>query len=383
MTMKNSDSNVTNLKFFDETEAEIAEGEPYILMTKSDIQDMLNKHRNMLIRDGALPSYFDCEEAGANASTGINTQINLWLHTTPFPTFVADIKKQVIGQEGLEDILLNIYLYLYNQLLGKNVMNNILLAAPSGCGKTETYRALSAYFKKHIPSLPLSQIDITSITPEGFVGGDTNDIIHALKEKKSGGIGLIFIDEFDKCMTVLKTSSGSDLNGEVQNMLLTLIEGREIGDIDTNKTMFIGMGSFDAIRRSRKMKKAGIGFTSDHSESASPQLPTEHYSEITLEDMRAFGAIPELLGRFVTVINYHKLTDEAIDKVIDLSVAKLAETFGTSITISESVRKTLHEQANTVYGCRMFHNTLHTKAASILKENLLKGKKLGKAAIHI
>lgn len=363
-----------NEKFFG---YEIAEGEPYILMTQQDISKLLDDFQKKLTEEGSLTG--QAQDYAVSLDSKVTTQIYSWLDTVSFNSFVSDIKKQVIGQEGLEDVLLNVYLYLFNQIRNKTISNNILLAAPSGCGKTETYRALCRYFRKHIPALPVAQIDITSITPEGYAGGNSEDILRSLKDKESDGVGIIFIDEFDKCMVPHMTKGGSDLNEGVQDMLLTIVEGRDVAGIDTNKTMFIGMGSFDVIRKNRREEKQPIGFVQDHT----PKRSLEHYSEIAIEDMKELGAIPELLGRFVTVVNYHKLTEEAVDSIISLNVNRLSDVFGIKIILSEETRKNLHLQANSVYGCRMFHNILHTKAVSEVKPHLIRGVKLENITITV
>lgn len=304
-----------------------------------------------------------------------------WLKRVPFPEFVRTMQKRVIGQEDMEDILFNIYMYISNLSQGRSINNNILLAAPSGCGKTETFRALQQYFAIEIPCLPIIQIDLSEITPEGYVGGSVKDIIKPLISSGSDGMGIVFMDEFDKCLIPQFLQGKTQLNQEVQNALLTLIEGRDIDNhINTGRTMFIGMGAFDVFRRKRECTPSSIGFANGK-EGAS--VSDTHYEPITIEDLRESGAIPELLGRFVTIINYHKLSDEAVDKIIDLSVKNLSSTFGMPISISKDVRAKLHDLSNTEYGCRLIYNTLHNNICKVLKRYLYEGKNLNQVFVYL
>ena len=103
--------------------------------------------------------------------------------TTSYKSFRGEIARRVKGQQELDKVLINVYNYFENIHKGEKTKNNILIAAPSGCGKTETFRALREYFKTAIPGLPIGQIDMTSITEEGFKGSDTKAVIAPLFDK--------------------------------------------------------------------------------------------------------------------------------------------------------------------------------------------------------
>lgn len=291
-------------------------------------------------------------------SEKILRQINSWLNNTTFQEFYDEISQRVIGQDELKIVLANVYNYFRILDGRKRVNNNMIVTAPSGCGKTETFRALKDYFGVHMPDLPIAQIDMTQITEEGYKGKNTKDVVLPLLQKsETYGVGLIFMDEFDKKLVPSLTSNNTNVNVAVQSQLLALIEGTEfrdekLGTIDTNNTMFIGLGSFDECRGKKEAKPNGIGFFADTKEDV------DHYDKITREDIIELGALNEFLGRFPIIVNYHKLGAEAIDKIIDGIVYDLEDDYNCRIVISKKMREQLHQNSNSKFGCRLIDTKL-------------------------
>ena len=299
----------------------------------------------------------------------ISYKIERWIAKTPFLDFCSAITKRVKGQEATEIVVANVYNYLKCVAKGKSHNNNMFLVAPSGCGKTETFRAIRDYFEVHIPELVIYQIDMTSITQEGFKGKDTQYMIEPLKSEDEG-IGIAFLDEFDKKLVPSYESGGGNVNLPVQSQILTVIEGRkEIGKnkIYTGNTLFIAMGAFDACRKKKAVVEKHVGFGQNN------QGGEKHYAYITREDMISLGACYELIGRFSTVINYHELDEGTVDEIIDGMVAHVSNGFDCMVRISEKMRKILHNNANSQYGCRIIESIIRENAMleylNILKEN--------------
>lgn len=304
-------------------------------------------------------------------------QMEYWLENVTFNQFVEEISQRVIGQPNLIKVLLNVYIYIKNCAKGRSTCTNVLMAAPSGCGKTETYRALRTYFRHHIPNMPVVQIDMTNITQEGFKGADKECITAPLKEMGSTGYGIIFMDEFDKKLIPSYDASGSNVNLHIQNQLLTLIEGINEEGFDTTYTMFIGMGSFDSCRQERSSRKS-FGFVNNESVEAK-----KHYADITLEDALSVGAIPEMLGRFSTIVNYHELSEQAIDKVINLLAGNIEHEFDVKIKIGRLFRNYLHTQANTKFGCRCIRNIIQKNVLDAMEKMYLSNESCENGIISI
>lgn len=281
------------------------------------------------------------------------SQINNWLKNTSFKDFREAIEKHVIGQSNLPYVLLAIYMYLRNVASGKTIKNNnIILAGPSGTGKTETFRAIKEYFKEErIPKLIVSIRDMSSLTSEGYKGNDTEYIVQEVRGK-TNGIAIIFLDEFDKRLVPDYNSSDENVNAAIQAQILTVVEGRILCGIDTTKTMFIAMGAFDYVRSERATEKR-IGFGVDRKEKSE-----EFYDEITREDLISMGALYELVGRFSDIISYGALSPEAIDKIIDLRLEEISQEIEIPITINDSMRKHLHDNSNTAFGNRLIYSLL-------------------------
>jgi len=295
----------------------------------------------------------------------LKAQIQLWAHKTSFKEFEKEIEKTVQGQKELSSVVFHVYHYLTSIANGQAVdKQSIILAGPSGCGKTETYRALKKYFEKEIPPLVVDLIDTNQITGEGYKGKDTNHIVSALKKAKPDGIGIVFLDEFDKRLIPSHSSHGDDVNRGIQGQLLLAIEGCNLDGIDTSNTLFIGMGSFNEAREKRRQEKH-IGFGVERTDAA-----CEHYSPITREEMIKLGASYELIGRFGHVINYGPLSPEALDRIIDMRASEVSESYGVRLSISDSMRAFLHQNSNTEFGNRLIESLIREAATRAMIEIL-------------
>ncbi|MCM2321377.1 MAG: AAA family ATPase, partial [Pseudomonas sp.] len=138
------------------------------------------------------------------------------------------LDESVIGQEAAKETLsvavFNHYLRLLNCdrepicQLGEEVeleKSNILMAGPSGTGKTLLVRTLA-----RILGVPFASADATTLTQAGYVGDDVDSIITRLLEAANGDVqqaqwGIVYIDEVDK---LARRSGGGtavrDISGE-------------------------------------------------------------------------------------------------------------------------------------------------------------------------
>lgn len=300
--------------------------------------------------------------------------ITEWTFDYGYEDFYNFMSGRILGQKNLSIVCANVFSYLRAASRGSFINQNMLLAAPSGTGKTETFRAMKDYFNETIPSLPVFMIDTTQLTPSGFKGANLEDVFAPLITATNGTdspIAIVFLDEFDKRLMNMDVSADS-FNKTIQYNLLSILEGANIydknkGSIDTSHILFIGMGSFDAFRQTRTEVKKSIGFNTEN------VVPAD-YSSITRDTLLEMSTAPELVGRFSHVVNYSALSSDSIDAIIDKLTLDLSLYHECDIIIKKPYRDMLHTLSKSKFGCRAFNNRLSEDILSVIPEALLHRK---------
>ena len=140
----------------------------------------------------------------------------------------------IIGQDTAKRILSVAY---YNHLKRISIPKeeaglvkkaNILLAGPTGSGKTLFARKLAELAK-----VPFVVADATSFTKAGYVGNDVDSIITQLLYEANGNVdlaqkGIVYIDEGDKLTSAGKGNHDYVGGVGVQQSLLKMIEGTKV-----------------------------------------------------------------------------------------------------------------------------------------------------------
>ncbi len=301
------------------------------------------------------------------------------------PKELLDYCRERIQGQGTQLKIAVYLIYRYMEMIAEGkpfTAQNWVLTAPSGMGKTEFYRCIRDFFElKNIP-LPVTIIDLSQITEEGFKGINATQIPKKMLEEKpeSKGYGICFFDEADK-KCVPSYSNGVDVNQAVQSNLLTLVEGIRMkidisridnAEFDSSRTMFIFMGAFQELRHRKMREKNSPARPSFHSKKTDDEESHRNndafFDNLTIDDIIKFGMREELAGRITQVVNFHKLSKENMLIIIRNKVMEISEQIGAVISLTEEAEMELVDSAYGPLGIRTPMNIIRELVQQTIAE---------------
>lgn len=218
-------------------------------------------------------------------------------------TIYNQLRKYVKGQdEAIKRIAVALELHKQRIAGIGSQRENILIAGPTGCGKTQTVRAI----KKLGLNCPIREVNALDYSPNAWRGQDMQHIfdfddLPYDEPEEYVNYAIIVIDEFDKVLC------NHDFSHDWQSAMLKIIEGMDIllftdddkpRIVNTSTMLFILIGAFPQMKDITKSLGFGTG-----------------QRKTTRQDYVQYGMMPELLGRLPIICEYNQVS---VDMLVDV-----------------------------------------------------------------
>ena len=276
------------------------------------------------------------DEIGHRVKTDLEKSITLLKPSE----ILEKLNEYVIGQDEAKKVLSVAVYNHYKRLLQKVdkeddieiEKSNVILVGETGTGKTLLAKTIARML-----NVPFCIADATVLTEAGYVGEDVESILSRLLQAADYDVnaaerGIVFIDEIDKVARKSDNPSITrDVSGEgVQQAMLKLLEGSTVSvppqggrkhpeqkmvQIDTKNILFVCGGAFDGIKKiiERRVKTQSIGFGAG---AESAEIKENLLSYVNQLDIKSYGLIPELIGRFPVLTYLNPLDKETLINIL-------------------------------------------------------------------
>src|SRR6478672_5011346 len=286
------------------------------------------------------------------------------------------LDQYVIGQDDAKKILSVAVYNHYKRITHKQQQDeveidksNIIMVGETGTGKTLLAKTIAKLL-----NVPFAIVDATVFTEAGYVGEDVESMLTRLLQNCNYDVpaaekGIVYVDEIDKIARKGDNPSITrDVSGEgVQQGLLKMLEGTEVLvppqggrkhpeqkmiKINTSNILFICGGAFDGVNKiiARRINTNAIGFNVNKEDQEDQRKNLLQF--VNAQDIRAFGLIPELLGRLPVITYLNPLDASTLRDILTepknsliKQYTRLFEMEGIKLILDEAVLNFMVEKA--------------------------------------
>lgn len=354
--------------FWDDSNTETAGNILFNALAKTNISDMDISNIAGILASASVRSHYSTEDPAKNkCDKGIpdptSAPDSRYAGWTPHDIYNY-LSQHIYGQDAAKRA---VSMLVYHHLRGNS--RNIVMAGPTGCGKTEIWRALS----KQLDCIRI--INGPQLSGDGWKGSlKISDIFTGGPEQTAGHL-IIVIDEADKMCEPAFASGGNDTSMIIQNELLKLMDGDTLtfADdrnrdkktvVDCSGISVVLCGSFERMLRAKSESSGSIGF----GQSARKDIQA---AECTEEDLVRYANIRrEIAGRISRIVTLNPLDKYDFEAILDSPaspIQKIEKSHHVSLSVNAKARQKLaFEAEKSKMGCRY----IRSKVENMLDEQM-------------
>ena len=300
--------------------------------------------------------------------TGERIEVDLWQKYNGFtPKFFERWLHTDGGIVGQDAAVKAAAIILYNHIQKRRSVN--LFIAESGSGKSYLWQVL----QKECGADKICIFDGSTLTPEGWKGDNKISTIFRDIPFDCRSRIILVLDEIDKIF--LSSGLSSEYANSIQSQLLRLFNGDTLifaGEngfaVDTSEITIVLLGAFQGLHDKKKQKRTSTGVIGFHREQ--PAGSENGSTEITTDDLIAYGMKRELAGRITRTVCMNSLSADDLVRIGHQEVKRLEKQIQRKISADNSVILHLaHIAVKKQLGARWIKSQLANILDELIYEN--------------